>query len=82
MTVKERFLSYVIYPTMSDETSNTVPSTSKQIEFAHKLAEDMKNIGMSVVNIDKHGYVYGTLKANTDSVSDTIGFIAHMDTSP
>ena len=81
MKVKERFLGYVIYPTMSDETSKTVPSTSKQIEFAHKLADDMKSIGMSDVNIDKYGYVYGTLKANTDSVSDTIGFIAHMDTS-
>lgn len=82
MTVKERFLDYVSYPTMSDETSCTVPSTSKQLAFAHRLAEDMINIGMSDVNIDMHGYVYGTLNANTDAVSDTIGFIAHMDTSP
>lgn len=82
MTVTERFLSYVAYPTMSNEDSLSVPSTEKQIELAKKTAADLKQIGLTDVYIDKYGYVYGTLEANTDEITTVIGFIAHMDTSP
>lgn len=81
MTVKERFLSYVAYPTMSCETSTEVPSTKKQLVLAKKLAEDMRDIGLADVYIDKYGYVYGTLKSNVEHELPTIGLIAHMDTS-
>lgn len=81
MTVDKRFLEYVAYPTMSDENSNTVPSTEKQLALAHKLVDDLKTIGLHDAYMDKFGYVYATLEANTDSVKDVVGFIAHMDTS-
>ena len=34
MKAYERLLSYVSYPTMSDENSDTVPSTKKQLVLA------------------------------------------------
>ena len=37
---------------------------------------------MAEVEMDELGYVYATLSANTDKAVPTIGFIAHMDTSP
>lgn len=82
MTVAERFLSYVAYPTMSNEDSLSVPSTKKQIELAKKIAADLKRIGLTDVYIDEYGYVYGTMEANTTEITTVIGFIAHMDTSP
>ncbi|SHJ88799.1 peptidase T [Tepidibacter formicigenes] len=80
--VLERFLKYVKYDTKADENSNTCPSTNSQIEFGKDLVEELKSIGMSDVTIDENGYIMATLEANTDKEVDTIGFIAHMDTSP
>ena len=81
MNVTERFLSYVAYPTMSDESSKTVPSTSKQKLLGERIACDLREIGLSDVYMDEFGYVYATLEPNTDSIKTTVGFIAHMDTS-
>lgn len=80
MNVKELFLDYVAYPTMSDETSETCPSTEKQFEFAKRLYRDLRALGMEVY-CDANGYVYGKLAANTDAELPVIGLIAHMDTS-
>ncbi|SHH00822.1 peptidase T [Tepidibacter thalassicus] len=80
--VVERFLEYVKYDTKSDPKSDTCPSTSNQIKFANFLVEELKSIGMSDVELDENGYIMATLEANTDKEIDTIGFIAHMDTSP
>ncbi len=81
MNVKDRFLSYVAYPTMSDEESSTVPSTQKQRVLGEMIVRDMLEIGIKDAHIDGNGYVYGTIEANTDAIADKIGFIAHMDTS-
>jgi len=80
--VVERFLSFVMYNTCSDATSGTTPSSAGQIKFAGVLAEELKNIGMQDVEIDKFGYVYATLAANMEDQTSVVGFIAHMDTSP
>jgi tripeptide aminopeptidase len=82
MELLERFLKYVAYPTASDEKSETTPSTPEQIEFAKYLVEDLKSIGMQEVELDGNGYVMATLPATTDKNVPTIGFIAHIDTSP
>ena len=37
MNVTERFLHYVSFPTMSDENSETCPSTKKQLLLAAEL---------------------------------------------
>ena len=78
----DRFLSYVKYDTQSSEESETYPSTLKQLDLSKKLVEELKELGLSEVEITEHGYVFGTLKANVDKDVPTIGFIAHVDTSP
>ncbi|OPJ56473.1 peptidase T [Alkalithermobacter paradoxus] len=80
--VVERFIKYVQYDTKADENSSSCPSTSSQMDFAKIIVEELKSIGMTDVTLDENGYVMATLESNTDKDVDTIGFIAHMDTSP
>lgn len=82
MKAYERFLSYVSYPTMSDESSETVPSTKKQLCLAEELCKELKELGLSDAKVDSCGYVHATLPSNCDKEINTIGFISHMDTSP
>jgi len=81
MDIKERFLKYVSFHTASDEDSLSCPSTERQLELAKYIAAELKSIGLSDAEFNEKGYVYAHLKANCDT-EDTIGFIAHMDTSP
>ena len=81
MTIVDRFLKYVSFHTTSDENTNMTPSTPGQMEFAKYLADELKQIGLKEVTLDKNGYIMATLPANCDG-KPTIGFIAHMDTAP
>ena len=78
----KRFVKYAKVHTTSNEDSETVPSTEIQKDLGKILVEDLKEIGLSDAYMDDKGYVYATLKANTDKKLKKIGFIAHMDTSP
>ncbi len=82
MTITERFLHYVSYDTQSSEDSGTTPSTSKQKDFAQVLKQELIDEGLQDVVLDDLGYLYATLPANTTKTVPTIGFIAHLDTSP
>ena len=82
MNITDRFLKYVSFTTTSDENTNMTPSTPGQKIFARYLVEELKSIGLQEVELDTNGYVMATLPANTDKEIPTIGFIAHMDTSP
>ena len=82
MNIVERFLQYTKFDTQSSEESQTVPSTPKQLVFAQYLKEEMEREGLTDVEMDEKGYLYGTLKANTKKEIPTIGFISHYDTSP
>ena len=81
MTVTERFLKYVSYPTMSCSGSDTVPTTEKQKVLGKAIAKELLELGLDDAHMDELGYVYATLPANTNKNVNTIGFIAHMDTS-
>ena len=81
MTIVERFLKYVSFPTMSDENSESVPSSKKQLEFSKFLKDELISIGLSDVELDDMGYLYATLKSNCENSKVTIGLIAHVDTS-
>jgi tripeptide aminopeptidase len=50
--------------------------------FARHLQEELIALGLEDVELDDNGYLFATLPANTDKAVPTIGFIAHMDTSP
>lgn len=82
MDIVERFLKYVSFDTQSAEDAPTTPSTAKQLKLAEYLRDELKEIGLTEVEMDENGYVYATLPANTDKDVPTIGFISHMDTSP
>lgn len=77
-----RFLNYVKIETTSDESSTSVPSTESQMEFARALAKELEELGLQDVSLDKKGYIMATLPSNIEKNVPTIGFIAHMDTSP
>ena len=81
--VLERFLRYVRYDTQADESSDTYPSTSTQLVLLRELARELEALGAADVRMDAHGYVTATVPATSvQSHVPTIGFIAHVDTSP
>lgn len=80
MNITERFLKYVSFPTMSDEASETVPSSAKQLALSRYLAEELTEMGLCDVELDSKGYLYATLPTNCQC-DTTVGLIAHVDTS-
>ena len=82
MNVIDRFLKYVKFDTQSDETTDTTPSTSKQMVFAKYLKEELETLGLEDITLDDNGYLFATLPSNVDREVPTIGFMSHMDTSP
>ena len=64
-TLVKRFKDYISYNTQSDEDNDKeCPSTPGQMVFAKHLAEELKDIGLSDVTLDAHGYIMATLPAN------------------
>ncbi len=78
MRAYERFLNYIQYDTASDANSHTCPSTEKQLVLGRALADEMRAMGIADARIDEHGYVYGSIPANTEGLP-AIGLISHMD---
>ena len=82
-SVLDRFLRYVRYDTQSDERSTTYPSTAAQLVLLRDLASELRELGLADADVDAHGYVMATIPATTAKPNvPTIGFIAHVDTSP
>lgn len=82
MKVQDRLIQYCKINTASDPHTKTIPSTACQWDLAHLLVEQMKEVGIKNAHVDEFCVVYGTIESNTDKKTDTIGLIAHMDTSP
>ncbi|MCB0460681.1 MAG: peptidase T [Flavobacteriaceae bacterium] len=78
----DRFTKYIKIDTQSDPNNEAFPSTEKQWNLAKILVEDLKDIGLQDVTLDDNCYIMATLPSNVDYEVPTIGFIAHMDTSP
>lgn len=78
--ITERFLSYTAIDTTSHD-SETCPSNPNEFILAHQLEDELKQLGLHDVHVDEHAFVYGTLPANTEKQCDTVGLLAHMDTS-
>src|SRR5262245_23632610 len=81
-SVTDRFLRYVTIDTQSSPSSKTYPSTGKQKDLGRLLAQELRELGIDDAHLDEHGYVYGTVPANTGKAVPVICFCAHMDTSP
>ena len=78
----DRFTRYVKIDTQSDPESTSYPSTAKQLDLLRLLRDECSAMGLQNVELDPYGYVTATLPANTSGAIKTIGFIAHVDTSP
>jgi tripeptide aminopeptidase len=82
-TVLDRFLNYVQIDTTADPNSASFPSSLKQKDLAAVLVKELKEIGLSDVEMDEWGYVYATIPSNSDRKDlPTICFCSHMDTAP
>jgi tripeptide aminopeptidase len=81
-TVAQRFLRYAVIDTQSDPESPTCPSTEKQKDLGRLLVAELQAMGIRDAHLDEHGYVYGTIPANTGKPVPVICFCSHMDTSP
>ena len=81
--VLARFLRYVTYDTQSNEASPTYPSTAKQLVLLRDLADELRGLGLADVTVDQFGYVMATIPSSSAKTRvPTIGFLAHVDTSP
>ncbi|MDD4645029.1 MAG: peptidase T [Bacteroidales bacterium] len=81
-SISERFIRYAKIETQSDNKSVSCPSSSGQIDLARLLLIDLEEVGCTEISLDRNGYIMATLPANVSKYVPTIGFIAHLDTSP
>lgn len=81
-TLLDRFLRYVRIDTQSNEASQTVPSTAKQLDLGRVLEAECRELGLADVSLDKFGIVTATVPTNLGRPAPTIAWVAHVDTSP
>lgn len=78
----DRFIRYIKIDTQSDPNNKAFPSTEKQWDLAHLLVDELTEIGLEEISLDENCYLMATLPSNVNFQVPTIGFIAHLDTSP
>ncbi|MBW5843346.1 peptidase T [Yersinia kristensenii] len=78
----DRFFNYVSFDTQAKANVKSVPSTEGQRKLALALQQELQSLGFSHVSLSDHGCVMATLPANVTWPVPTVGFIAHLDTSP
>ncbi|MDR1055539.1 MAG: peptidase T [Prevotellaceae bacterium] len=81
-TVIDKFLRYIAIDTQSDDSSESQPSTAKQLNLSKLLVNELQQMGITDTSLDEYGYIMVTIPANTDKKLPVIGFIAHVDTAP
>ncbi|HHW7200403.1 peptidase T [Staphylococcus aureus] len=77
----DRLTRYTTIDTQSDPKSTTTPSTEKQWDLLHLLEKELQQLGVPT-DLDENGYLFATLESNIDVDVPTVGFLAHVDTSP
>ena len=83
MGAYERLLKYAAVHTASAEDVDATPTTARQFDLAHLLADELRALGMAEVYEDEHAYVYAALPASAGMEGErAIGLIAHIDTVP
>ena len=60
----ERFMRYAAVTTQSEAGAKTVPSTAGQRVLAQMLAEELKALGLSDVEVSEYAVVTGRLPSN------------------
>ena len=76
------FLTYVAFDTQSKSSAKHSPSSAGQMKLALHLQKELIELGLQAVNVTKHAVVTAYLPSNHPNLTQTIGFISHLDTSP
>ncbi len=79
--ILDRFLRYVAIDTQSDDSSESQPSTNKQLNLSRLLLSELEGMGLDA-KLDEYGYVTASIPSNIDKKVPTVAFISHVDTSP
>ena len=82
MDLVNRFLRYVRIDTQSADEAGVTPCTPGQMDFVKMLRTELEAMNLEDITLDEHGYLFATLPSNTSRTVPTVGFIAHVDTSP
>lgn len=80
--VVNRFIKYVKFDTESNTETGLTPSTPGQMVLAREIEKELREMGLEDISLDDNCYLMATLPANTDKDLPSVGFIAHLDTSP
>lgn len=83
-SVLDKFLRYARIDTASDPRGTTVPTTTGQWNLLNLLRDELIAMQVEDVVLNPHGVLTATLPAcgEVGSLAPTVGFIAHVDTSP
>jgi tripeptide aminopeptidase len=79
--VARRFCRYVRVDTTSDPASTATPSTARQLDLSRILVEELREIGLTDVEMDASGVVYATVPGTAPD-APVVALAAHVDTSP
>lgn len=77
-TLLNRFLKYVTYNSQSKEDEQITPN---QIETAHKLYNEIKQMGLDVT-LSEHYYILVNIPSNLPWQAPVLGFSCHYDVTP
>lgn len=79
--ILDRFLRYVAVNTQSDPESESQPSSARQLDLLKMLCAELQEMGVEAT-LDEYGYVMASIPSNCGKDVPSVGFIAHVDTSP
>ncbi len=81
--LESRLVRYAALDTQSDESSTTVPSTTKQLDLLTLLQQELQELGAADVRLTPTGFTIGTIPATGDAGQvPRVAFLAHVDTAP
>lgn len=80
--IQDKFIEYCKINTRSNEKSNSIPTTSGQVELLKIIEQELKKLKLSDVSFsEKDSYLVGKLPSTVDKEIAPIGFVAHVDTA-
>lgn len=81
--ILSRFLRYAVIDTMSDDQAVQTqhPSTEGQWDLLNLLVSELKEMGITDIQVDDKGVVIARIPSNQEKVVPTVGFMAHVDTA-
>jgi tripeptide aminopeptidase len=79
--LEERLVRYARIDTQSDDTSETVPTTARQLDLQRVLKAELEELGADDVQLNAAGFVLATLPATVRRATPTVALLAHVDTA-